>query len=62
MLFRQRHNGIHLTGHARIMYRHNRFGPVGDRRFNQALINIHGVWTYIDKHNGRPAQHEGIGG
>ena len=61
MFGRQRHNSIHFAGHARVMHRHNRAGFVGDRRFNQRFVNVHGIRADINKDNFRASQHESIG-
>ena len=56
------HNGVHFAGHAGVVDRHNRAGFVGDRRFNQRFINIHGVATNINEDDFCATQHKGVGG
>ncbi|MNP49829.1 hypothetical protein D3C76_1440420 [compost metagenome] len=62
VLFRQRHDGVHLARHAGIVYRHDGAGLVGDRRFNQRLVDVHGVRTDIHEDDFRSTQHEGVSG
>ena len=62
VFFRQRHDGVHLAGYARVVHRHDSAGFIGDGRFNQRLIDIHGLFMHVDKHNFRAAQHKGVGG
>ncbi|MNC56016.1 hypothetical protein D3C75_1055860 [compost metagenome] len=62
VLLRQRHDGVHFAGYASVMHRHDGTGFIGDRRFNLGFIDVHGVWTQIDKHHHRPAQHKGVSG
>ena len=33
-------NGVHLASNTRIVHRHDRLGSVGDRRFDQRLIDV----------------------
>ena len=53
------HNGIHLTGHARVVHNNDCFGAVSDGRLNLALINIHRVGADIHKDQPRTHQHSG---
>ena len=56
VLFGDGHDGVHFTGHARVMHRNNRPRFVGDRRFNQRFVDVHSIRTDIHKHDFRPAQ------
>lgn len=60
MFFGDGHDGVHFTGHARVVNRHDRARFVGDRRFNQRLINVHGVRADIHKDDFRSAQDKGV--
>ncbi|MNI32681.1 hypothetical protein D3C73_866020 [compost metagenome] len=62
VLSRQCHNGVHFAGNARVMHRYDSAGFVGDRRFNQRFVNVHGIRADIDKDDFGPTQHEGVGG
>ncbi len=62
MMLSDSHNGVHLTGHACIVDRHNGAGVLGDRRLDKPLINVHGVRADVDKDDFRSTQHKGVGG
>ena len=62
MLAGDSHNGVHLAGHAGVVDRYNRAGFLGDGRFNQRFIDIHGIATNINEDDFRAAQHKGVGG
>ncbi len=61
MRSRERENGIHLTGDARVMHRHDRPGPLGKRAFDQSLVKIERVLADVDEDRLGAAQDEGVG-
>ena len=60
MFFGDRHDGVHLTRHSRVVNRHNRARFIRDCRFNQRLIDVHGIRANIHKDDFRTTQDKGI--
>ncbi len=56
------HDRVHLAADTRIVHGHDRTRALGDRRFDQALVDVQRVWPDIDEYRDRTAQHEGVGG
>ena len=55
------HDGIHLTGHARIVDRNDHTGLIGNGCLDLGLVNVHGIRTNIHKYKLCTSQHKGIG-
>ena len=58
----QRHNGIHLTGHPRIMDRYNGSGLLCDGSLYELFVHVHGIRPDIDKYRHGSPEHKCIGG
>ena len=62
MTRRNLHDDVHLAAHAGVVDWNDGSRPLGDRRFDQALVHVERVRPDIDEDRGRAPQDEGVCG